>query len=116
MKPRSLLLTLSLLANAALLYAWASRHSAGIATARATTAATVADHRADRPNAAAGAGDAGAPALASKASAPTATSWSAFQTDDLDEVTRLAATHGLQRRKLVRMPANNLTLVFSRSI
>ena len=35
---------------------------------------------------------------------------------DLDEVTRLAATHGLQRRKLVRMPANNLTLVFSRSI
>ena len=35
---------------------------------------------------------------------------------DLDEVTRLAATHGLQRRKIVRMPANNLTLAFSRSI
>jgi SAM-dependent methyltransferase len=35
---------------------------------------------------------------------------------DLEEVTRVAATHGLHRRQLVRMPANNLTLVFARSI
>jgi hypothetical protein len=33
---------------------------------------------------------------------------------ELDEVTRLAATHGLQRRQVVRMPANNLTVVFAR--
>ncbi len=35
---------------------------------------------------------------------------------ELDEVTRVAAAHGLQRQQVVRMPANNLTLVFSRSI
>jgi cyclopropane fatty-acyl-phospholipid synthase-like methyltransferase len=35
---------------------------------------------------------------------------------ELEEVTRLAATHGLQREQVVRMPANNLTLVFARSI
>ncbi len=35
---------------------------------------------------------------------------------ELEEVTRVAGTHGLQRQQIVRMPANNLTLVFSRSI
>jgi SAM-dependent methyltransferase len=34
---------------------------------------------------------------------------------DLDEVTRLAADHGLTRRQVVRMPANNLTVVFAKS-
>jgi SAM-dependent methyltransferase len=34
---------------------------------------------------------------------------------DLDEVTRLAGEHGLKREKVVRMPANNLTLVFAKS-
>jgi SAM-dependent methyltransferase len=34
---------------------------------------------------------------------------------ELEEVTRVAATHGLHRRQVVRMPANNLTLVFSRT-
>lgn len=33
---------------------------------------------------------------------------------DLEEVTRLAATHGFQRQQRVSMPANNLTLVFAR--
>ncbi len=33
---------------------------------------------------------------------------------DLEEVTRLAATHGFRREQLVRMPANNLALVFGR--
>ncbi len=35
---------------------------------------------------------------------------------ELEDVTRVAATHSLQRQQVVRMPANNLTLVFSRSI
>ena len=35
---------------------------------------------------------------------------------ELEEVTRVAATHGLHRQQTVRMPANNLTLVFSKSI
>ena len=35
---------------------------------------------------------------------------------ELDEVTRVAAEHGLQRQQIVRMPANNLTLVFAKSI
>lgn len=35
---------------------------------------------------------------------------------ELEEVTRLAATLSLQRQQVVRMPANNLTLVFARSI
>jgi len=35
---------------------------------------------------------------------------------ELDDVTRVAATHGLHRHQLVRMPANNLTVVFARSI
>jgi SAM-dependent methyltransferase len=35
---------------------------------------------------------------------------------DLDEVTRVANAHGLQRRQIVRMPANNLTLVFAKSL
>jgi hypothetical protein len=35
---------------------------------------------------------------------------------DLDEVTRMAALHGLQRRQVVRMPANNLTLVFAKTL
>lgn len=34
---------------------------------------------------------------------------------ELDEVTRVAATHGLHRQQVVRMPANNLTVVFSRA-
>jgi SAM-dependent methyltransferase len=35
---------------------------------------------------------------------------------DLDDVTRVAALHGLQRQQMVRMPANNLTVVFSRTM
>jgi SAM-dependent methyltransferase len=35
---------------------------------------------------------------------------------DLDEVTRTAALHGLQRQQVVRMPANNLTVVFRRTL
>jgi SAM-dependent methyltransferase len=31
---------------------------------------------------------------------------------ELDDVTRVAAEHGLARRQVVRMPANNLTVVF----
>jgi cyclopropane fatty-acyl-phospholipid synthase-like methyltransferase len=34
----------------------------------------------------------------------------------LEEVTRVAAGHGLQRQQVVRMPANNLTVVFGRSL
>jgi hypothetical protein len=34
---------------------------------------------------------------------------------ELEEVTRVAAIHGLHRQQVVRMPANNLTLVFSRA-
>jgi hypothetical protein len=33
---------------------------------------------------------------------------------ELEEVTRLAASHGLHRQQVVRMPANNLTLVYAR--
>jgi hypothetical protein len=33
---------------------------------------------------------------------------------ELEEVTDVAATHGLQRQRVVRMPANNLTVVFVR--
>ncbi|HET9861841.1 MAG TPA: DUF938 domain-containing protein [Steroidobacteraceae bacterium] len=35
---------------------------------------------------------------------------------DLDEVTRTAGLYGLQRQQIVRMPANNLTLVFVRTL
>ena len=35
---------------------------------------------------------------------------------DLDEVTRVAALHGLQRRQVVRMPANNLMVVFAKTL
>ena len=35
---------------------------------------------------------------------------------DLEEVTRIAAGHGLQRQQVVRMPANNLTVVFAKSM
>ena len=35
---------------------------------------------------------------------------------DLDEVTRVANAHGLQRQQIVRMPANNLTVVFAKSV
>jgi len=35
---------------------------------------------------------------------------------DLDEVTRVAAGHGFVRREIVRMPANNLTVVFVKSL
>jgi hypothetical protein len=31
-------------------------------------------------------------------------------------VTRVAALHGLQRQQVVRMPANNLTVVFGKSL
>lgn len=34
---------------------------------------------------------------------------------DLEAVTRLAATNGLQLQQVVRMPANNLTVVFTRA-
>jgi hypothetical protein len=35
---------------------------------------------------------------------------------DLNEVTRVANAHGLQRQQIVRMPANNLTVVFSKAL
>jgi hypothetical protein len=35
---------------------------------------------------------------------------------ELEEVTRVAALHGLQRQQVVRMPANNLTVVFSKAL
>jgi SAM-dependent methyltransferase len=35
---------------------------------------------------------------------------------DLDDVTRLAAGHGLTRRQVVPMPANNLTVVFAKTL
>jgi SAM-dependent methyltransferase len=35
---------------------------------------------------------------------------------DLDEVTRVANTHGLQRQQVLRMPANNLIVVFAKSL
>jgi hypothetical protein len=35
---------------------------------------------------------------------------------DLEEVTRTAALHGLQRQQVVRMPANNLTVIFSKTL
>lgn len=35
---------------------------------------------------------------------------------ELEEVTRVAAGHSLQRLQIVRMPANNLTVVFGRSL
>lgn len=35
---------------------------------------------------------------------------------DIEEVTRVAAEHGLQRQQIVRMPANNLTVVFAKSL
>ena len=35
---------------------------------------------------------------------------------DLDDVTRVAAEHGLARRQVVRMPANNLTVVFAKPL
>jgi SAM-dependent methyltransferase len=34
---------------------------------------------------------------------------------DLDDVTRVAAEHGLARRQVVRMPANNLSVVFAKT-
>ena len=34
---------------------------------------------------------------------------------ELEEVTRVASSHGLQRQQIVRMPANNLTVVFAKS-
>jgi len=35
---------------------------------------------------------------------------------DLEDVTRVAALHGLQRQQVVRMPANNLTVVFAKTL
>ena len=35
---------------------------------------------------------------------------------ELEDVTRTAALHGLQRQQIVRMPANNLTVVFSKTL
>jgi len=35
---------------------------------------------------------------------------------DLDDVMRVAADHGLARRQVVRMPANNLTVVFAKTL
>ena len=39
---------------------------------------------------------------------------SAWGLRDLDDVTRVAAGHGLARREVVRMPANNLSVVFEK--
>ena len=35
---------------------------------------------------------------------------------ELEDVTRTAALHGLQRQQVVRMPANNLTVVFAKTL
>ena len=35
---------------------------------------------------------------------------------DLEEVTRTAALHGLHRQQIVRMPANNLTVIFTKPL
>ena len=35
---------------------------------------------------------------------------------ELEEVSRVASSHGLHREKIVRMPANNLTVIFTKSI
>ena len=35
---------------------------------------------------------------------------------ELDDVTRVAALHGLHRQQVVRMPANNLTVIFSKTL
>jgi SAM-dependent methyltransferase len=35
---------------------------------------------------------------------------------ELEEVSRVASSHGLHREKIVRMPANNLTLVFAKAV
>ena len=35
---------------------------------------------------------------------------------DIEEVTRTAALHGLQRQQIVRMPAHNLTVVFTKTL
>jgi hypothetical protein len=35
---------------------------------------------------------------------------------ELEDVTRTAALHGLHRKQVVRMPANNLTLVFAKTL
>ncbi len=35
---------------------------------------------------------------------------------DLEEVTRVAAAHSFARQQIVRMPANNLTVVFAKSL
>ncbi|HVY65474.1 MAG TPA: DUF938 domain-containing protein [Gammaproteobacteria bacterium] len=35
---------------------------------------------------------------------------------DLDDVTRVAAGHGLRREHVIRMPANNLTVVFEKTV
>jgi cyclopropane fatty-acyl-phospholipid synthase-like methyltransferase len=34
---------------------------------------------------------------------------------ELDDLTRVAASHGLARQQVVRMPANNLTVIFAKS-
>ena len=35
---------------------------------------------------------------------------------NLEDVTRVAALHGLQRQQIVRMPANNLSVVFTKTL
>jgi hypothetical protein len=35
---------------------------------------------------------------------------------NLEDVTQIAASHGLQRQQVVRMPANNLTVVFTKTL
>jgi SAM-dependent methyltransferase len=35
---------------------------------------------------------------------------------EIEDVTRVANAHGLQRQQVVRMPANNLTVVFAKSL
>ena len=35
---------------------------------------------------------------------------------ELEDVSRVASSHGLHREKIVRMPANNLTVIFAKSL
>jgi hypothetical protein len=35
---------------------------------------------------------------------------------ELEDVSRVASSHGLHREKIVRMPANNLTVIFAKAV
>ncbi len=106
MKPRVLLLLLSLLANAALLYAWFSGH----------TARTRVTHVALPPISATGsepgqrlpASAAEAAAGSAAARAQPAFSWSAIQTDDLDELARRLQAAGFSKQEIRTILANQI--------